>query len=141
MTDSNYSSAEINIDPEYGDYLADQAEQAQDEYERDRDFREKSQSTLQQQDRVSKEVQDDPRNADNWGAKALIKEGQSILSGGLQDTASSLATFQNVHSMRCLAKCKEKGKKLVHIDQNGVHLERMTIQSKQKHGGVSSFVA
>ena len=93
MTDSNYSSAEINIDPEYGDYLADQAEQAQDEYERDRDFREKSQSTLQQQDVVSKEVQDDPRNADNWGAKALIKEGQSILSGGLQDTASSLATF------------------------------------------------
>ena len=83
MTDSNYSSAEINIDPEYGDYLADQAEQAQDEYERDRDFREKSQSTLQQQDVVSKEIQDDPRNANNWGAKALIKEGQSILSGGL----------------------------------------------------------
>ena len=35
----------------------------------------------------------DSRNADTWGAKALIKEGQSILSGGLQDTASSLATF------------------------------------------------
>ena len=134
MTDSNYSSAEINIDPEYADYLADQAEQAQDEYERDRDFREKSQSTLQQQDVVSKEVQDDPRNADNWGAKALIKEGQSI-------QLLLLLLFQNVHSMRCLAKCKEKGKKLVHIDQSGVHLERMTIQSKQKHGGVNSFVA
>ena len=39
------------------------------------------------------DVQFDPRNADTWGAKALIKEGQSILSGGLQDTASSLATF------------------------------------------------
>ena len=48
---------------------------------------------MQQQEQVSKEVQDDPRNAENWGAKALIKEGQSILSGGLQDTASSLATF------------------------------------------------
>ena len=36
---------------------------------------------------------DDPRSAENWGFKALAKEGQSILSGGLQDTASSLATF------------------------------------------------
>ena len=40
---------------------------------------------------VSEQV--DPRNAETWGAKALNKEGQSILSGGLQDTASSLATF------------------------------------------------
>ena len=68
MTDSNYSNAEVNFDPEYADYLADQAEQAQTEYERVRDFREKSQSTLRQQDVVSKEVQDDPRNANNWGA-------------------------------------------------------------------------
>ena len=37
--------------------------------------------------------QEDPRNSDTWGAKAFIKEGQSILSGGLQDTASSIATF------------------------------------------------
>ena len=94
MTDSNYSgNVDINIDPEYADYLADEAEQAQDEYEQARDAQEQSQSTLQREERVSKEVQDDPRNADNWGAKALIKEGQSILSGGIQDTASSLATF------------------------------------------------
>ena len=38
-------------------------------------------------------VQDDPRNAEKWGFKALVKEGQSILSGGLQDTASSVVTF------------------------------------------------
>ena len=37
--------------------------------------------------------QKDPREADKWGFKALVKEGQSILSGGLQDTASSIATF------------------------------------------------
>jgi len=37
--------------------------------------------------------QEDPRNSETWGAKAFIKEGQSILSGGLQDTASSIATF------------------------------------------------
>ena len=35
----------------------------------------------------------DPRNEEEWGFKALAKEGQSILSGGLQDTASSLTTF------------------------------------------------
>ena len=38
-------------------------------------------------------TQEDPRNAEEWGFKALVKEGQSILSGGLQDTASSIATF------------------------------------------------
>ena len=38
-------------------------------------------------------TQNDPRDADQWGFKALVKEGQSILSGGLQDTASSLTTF------------------------------------------------
>jgi len=37
--------------------------------------------------------QKDPRDAEQWGFKALVKEGQSILSGGLQDTASSIATF------------------------------------------------
>ena len=37
--------------------------------------------------------QEDPREAENWGFKALLKEGQSILSGGLQDTASSITTF------------------------------------------------
>mgnify|MGYP003112270250 FL=1 len=37
--------------------------------------------------------QEDPRNADTWGIKGLAKEAQSILSGGLQDTASSIATF------------------------------------------------
>ena len=38
-------------------------------------------------------LQDDPRNQENWGFKGFTKEVQSILSGGLQDTASSVATF------------------------------------------------
>jgi len=37
--------------------------------------------------------QNDPRNAERWGLNAYVKEAQSILSGGLQDTASSVATF------------------------------------------------
>ena len=35
----------------------------------------------------------DPREKENWGVAAFAKEGQSILSGGIQDTASSLTTF------------------------------------------------
>ena len=93
MTDSNYSNAEVNVDLEYADYLADQAEQAADEYERRRDAQEAAQTQLEKEEKVAAEVQEDPRNEENWGAKALIREGQSILSGGLQDTASSIATF------------------------------------------------
>ena len=40
-------------------------------------------------------IQEDPRNVEEGigGFQGLIKEGQSILTGGLQDTASSIATF------------------------------------------------
>ena len=37
--------------------------------------------------------QDDPRNAEKWGIRAVAKELQSAVSGGTQDTASSIATF------------------------------------------------
>ena len=42
---------------------------------------------------TAEQIQDDPRNQEEWGFKGLVKEGQSILSGGLQDTASSVTTF------------------------------------------------
>ena len=48
----------------------------------------------QQQDQTYKAVQADARdNPEGWGLKGLAKEAQSILSGGLQDTASSIATL------------------------------------------------
>ena len=37
--------------------------------------------------------QDDPRNAEKWGIRAVAKELQSAVSGGTQDTVSSIATF------------------------------------------------
>jgi len=37
--------------------------------------------------------QADPRAADEWGLKAVAKELQSVVTGGLQDTASSMMTF------------------------------------------------
>ena len=60
--------------------------------QRENEKRLKQEEEIQAEEQAVSE-QDDPRNAETWGAKALIKEGQSILSGGLQDTASSLATF------------------------------------------------
>ena len=64
-----------------------------DEYEK----KEQADGAIQQEQAAEeqqvKDELEDPRDANTWGAKALIKEGQSILSGGLQDTASSIATF------------------------------------------------
>ena len=39
------------------------------------------------------DAQADPRDADRWGLKAVAKEAQSAVTGGFQDTASSVATF------------------------------------------------
>ncbi len=53
--------------------------------------------SLQEEEEEKKQqaelLQGDPRDQDQWGLRALAKEGQSILSGGLQDTASSVTTF------------------------------------------------
>ncbi len=50
-------------------------------------------NTEQAQETQALSEQDDPRNAERWGLNAYVKEAQSILSGGLQDTASSVTTF------------------------------------------------
>jgi hypothetical protein len=60
--------------------------------QQNRQLEESQELELEQQDA---DIQDDPRNVEEGigGLQGLIKEGQSILSGGLQDTASSIATF------------------------------------------------
>jgi len=40
-----------------------------------------------------RQEQEDPRNQEKWDTAAYTKEAQSILAGGLQDTASSVTTF------------------------------------------------
>ena len=88
MTDSNYS----NYRPEV-DLAADKI----DEYLKELEERNAQQQAVEQEATEKEDQalaqQEDPRNSETWGAKAFIKEGQSILSGGLQDTASSIATF------------------------------------------------
>ena len=60
------------------------------EYEEER---KKQEALATDQKQEAEATQDDPRNADKWGINAIAKEAQSILSGGLQDTASSVTTF------------------------------------------------
>ena len=81
------------IDRESLDLAADKME----EYLKELEEKDTQQQAVEQQAEEKEEQalaqQEDPRNSETWGAKAFIKEGQSILSGGLQDTASSIATF------------------------------------------------
>ena len=83
----------VEFDEEGLDYLEEQALNLSDSYNERKLAEEKSKQAVEQVEQQAADETYDPRNADTWGAKALIKEGQSILSGGLQDTASSLATF------------------------------------------------
>ena len=62
------------------------------EIEQEQQADQELQQVTQSEETQAKAEQDDPRNKENWGFKGLVKEGQSILSGGLQDTASSIAT-------------------------------------------------
>ena len=64
-----------------------------DQLETDSEASQEAEQTTQAAETQAKAEQDDPRNKENWGFKGVVKEGQSILSGGLQDTASSIATF------------------------------------------------
>jgi hypothetical protein len=48
---------------------------------------------VQQEEEKEKEQIDPRMTNDKWGLKAFAKEGQSILTGGIQDTISSSTTF------------------------------------------------
>ena len=53
MTDSNYSSAELNVDLDEVDYIADRANQAADEYQRALERQQESQGQLEGAERIS----------------------------------------------------------------------------------------
>ena len=86
-------SGKYTIDDGMVDELGKVAEDISDDYRARIIAEEQAKSEQAQAEQQAVDTQADPRNSDTWGAKALIKEGQSILSGGLQDTASSIATF------------------------------------------------
>ena len=86
-------SGKYMIDDDMVDELNNVADDISDDYRARIIAEEQAKSEQAQVEQQAVDTQADPRNSDTWGAKALIKEGQSILSGGLQDTASSIATF------------------------------------------------
>ena len=72
--------------PDSADYLLKLEEETK--------AREEREATAAAEDTQMLATEDDPRNnPDGWGLKGFAKEAQSILSGGLQDTASSIATL------------------------------------------------
>ena len=84
---------EFELDDDNANYLREQAQNITQQYQEQQRQRQTEQKQAEAVETKALEQQYDPRNAETWGAKAFIKEGQSILSGGLQDTASSVATF------------------------------------------------
>ena len=88
------------MEPDPNKITIEGIQDAANEYSEYVDQAEKEEATRQAIEHQNKEEEDqalatqkDPRNAEKWDLKALAKEGQSILTGGLQDTASSLTTF------------------------------------------------
>ena len=87
---------EINPNNVSVEGLSEEAEKQQRYLDKVSTDQEAEQQLLQQQQSAEQQAvseQEDPRNAEKWGAKAYAKEFQSIGVGGLQDTASSITTF------------------------------------------------
>ena len=84
---------ELQIDSPAFDYMADQVNELADTIEDDEKAKAQVAKQEEETEQQALSTQEDPRNAEKWGFKALVKEGQSIVSGGLQDTASSATTF------------------------------------------------
>jgi len=79
--ETSYTSPALNA-AESLDQQIDQAEQA----------RQVEQNISEENQQTQTEL-DDPRNEERWGLKAVAKELQSVVTGGIQDSLSSVATF------------------------------------------------
>ena len=79
MTDSY---KEMEIDVEGLQESADAILEYSDQLEQQEEVQEEEQTQRVAEEPQTKAELEDPRNQDQWGLKALAKEGQSILSGG-----------------------------------------------------------
>ena len=84
---------QLEIDSPAFDYMADQVNELADTIEDDENAKAQVAKQEEETEQQALATQNDPRDAEKWGFKALVKEGQSIVSGGLQDTVSSATTF------------------------------------------------
>ena len=140
IEESNYGDA-YSLDIEASKAAVEKYGEFIDEYEKKEQAEQavEAEKTAEQKQRVDEQV--DPRNADSWGAKAFIKEGQSILSGGIQDTASSIATFPERTIDAISGEMQREKEKKDSTNQSGLLLILTITLSKPKHGGVNSYVA
>tara|TARA_R100001594_G_scaffold81171_1_gene115710 strand:+ start:383 stop:4072 length:3690 start_codon:yes stop_codon:yes gene_type:complete len=82
-----------SIDTEQLKDFVDFAGQYLDNSKRQEEADKAIQKKEQEEETQALQEQADPRTADKWGLKAYAKEFQSIGTGGIQDTASSILTF------------------------------------------------
>ena len=90
-----YSGFDPNsIDTDAALQAADETAQYIEDEENERALREQQVNQLMSEEEQAKAAQKDPRNKEGGGGfKGVVKEFQSAIGGGLQDTASSLVTL------------------------------------------------
>ena len=84
----------INIDTQAAEDAVKEVDQLTEEAEQRRIFQEQQAAAMQQREEAAETAAKDPRNQEGGGGfKGVVKEFQSAIGGGLQDTASSIVTF------------------------------------------------
>ena len=82
----------INYDPTGLPSVEEMTAQIEEDAEKKQVIQESEAASVAADEKAA-DIAADPRNNDTWGIRGIAKEAQSILSGGLQDTASSVTTF------------------------------------------------
>ena len=84
----------INIDTQAAEDAVKEVDQLTEEAEQRRILQEQQAAAMQQREEAAETAAKDPRNQEGGGGfKGAVKEFQSAIGGGLQDTASSIVTF------------------------------------------------
>tara|TARA_X000001388_G_scaffold75628_1_gene70887 strand:+ start:7184 stop:10906 length:3723 start_codon:yes stop_codon:yes gene_type:complete len=83
---------QYNVETSYTSPALNAAESLDQQVEQAQKARTVEQNISEEDEQIQAEL-DDPRNKENWGLKAVAKELQSVVTGGIQDTLSSVATF------------------------------------------------
>ena len=92
MNEEQQEEYQYDVNEDYLNEMVDSAESAIESQAQLEQAEQQEKEVAQEETQIQEEL-DDPREAENWGFKAYAKEAQSILTGGVQDTASSIATF------------------------------------------------
>ena len=83
---------EIKYDPTGLPPMSEISANIKEQNEAENALTESAQRSQQEQEQYS-DIREDPRNSESWGLGGVAKELESAISGGLQDTASSVTTF------------------------------------------------